>query len=497
MIRSRDRQDSEAPGKSLTRIFAHRINMTRLPSIALVAAALWVVSSCSIGSERPVKRPNILFIFIDDLGWMDVACQGNKLVETPNIDRLAKQGMRFTDAYAAAPVCSPTRAAVLTGLAPARLGITNHLPDQKRFTPKNAKLGPAECIDHLGLEYVTIAERLKTVGYRTAFMGKWHICGDWSGKDGGKGDARYHPEHQGFDINIGGNARGGPSTFFDPYNIYALPDRKKGEYLPYRLADEAIAFLEQSKRDGKPFYLNLSHYTVHWPMEAPDELLKKYKTRTGPGLNDTRYGAMIEAMDKAVGRVLTRLDELGLADNTLVVFTSDNGGYSGVADNRPLRKGKGFLYEGGTRVPLIVRWPGVTSPATMSAEPVISMDFFPTFLTAVGLRPDPASPLDGCDLTPILRGSGDLGREAIYFHYPNYAFHGKNRLGGAIRAGRHKLILHYGDDSAELYDLSADISETRDLSAALPAKTAELKGKLKAWLRDTGAKMPRRLGSAK
>ena len=292
--------------------------------------ALLVSVGCSAcnACNAPPTRPNIVFFFIDDLGWMDLACQGNGSVRTPNIDRLATQGVRFTDAYAAAPVCSPTRAAVLTGLTPARLGITNHIPDSPSFTPKNAKVLPADCADHLPLHHVTIAERLKDQGYSTAFLGKWHLCGDWTPRDGGKGDARFHPEHQGFDVNIGGCARGGPTTFFDPYNIYALQDRKEGEYLPDRLADEAIAYISRVHRNG-PFFLHLSHYTVHWPMEAPKTLLAEYASHVGPGLNNPKYGAMIEAMDAAVGRVLTALDRLALTDDTLVVFTSDNGGYSG------------------------------------------------------------------------------------------------------------------------------------------------------------------------
>ena len=433
-------------------------------------------------------RPNILLILVDDMGWMDLRCQGNARLETPNIDRLASQGMRFTNAYAAAPVCSPVRAATLTGKSPARLRITNHLPDQKRFIPENPVLLPAPMLDHLPLEHVTIAERLKASGYATAFLGKWHLCGRGQTKDLGRGLPEFHPERQGFDVNIGGCAYGGPPTFFDPYRIYKLPSRKKGEYLPDRLADETITVLRRNR--DKPFLLFLWNYAVHWPMEAPADLVEKYAPRKGPGLRDHRYGAMIEALDRSIGRILKTLDDLELTEKTLVIFTSDNGGYSGVADNRPLREGKGYLYEGGIRVPLIVRWPGVVKPGSVCDAPVISMDFYPTILEACDLSIDTPG-LDGESLMPLLGQRGELKRDAIYFHYPNYAWHRSNRLGGAIRSGPYKLIEHYDDGSYELYNLSADIGETRDLSKREPGKAHELLEKLRTWRKETRAAMPR------
>ncbi len=447
--------------------------------LALLSAL--VVPRCSADTS-PVTpaAPNIVFILIDDLGWMDLACQGNKLVETPNIDRFATQGVRFTDAYAAAPVCSPTRAAILTGLSPARLHITNHIPDQPRFIPPDATLLPAKMLDHLPLERTTIAERLKKAGYATAFIGKWHLAG--------RGDPDFYPEHQGFDINIAGCDFGGPPTYFDPYRIPTLPDRRQGEYLPDRLADEAIRYM-RANRDGA-FMLFLWNYTVHWPMEAPQALLDKYSSRNGPGLNDTRYGAMIEAMDSSLGRVLDELDRLELTADTLVIFTSDNGGYGGVADNRPLRAAKGHLYEGGIRVPLLIRWPGVIAPGSVCQTPVISMDFFPTLLAAAHLSLNESVALDGESLLPLLRNKGELHRDAIYFHYPNYAWHRSNRLGGAIRAGRYKLIEHFDDGSVELYDLQEDLSEQNDLAAEMPAKAAELQRRLAEWRAAAGASMP-------
>ncbi len=247
------------------------------------------------------------------------------------------------------------------------------------------------------------------------------------------------------------------------------------------------------KNREKPFLIFLWNYAVHWPMEAPAGLVEKYASRKGPGLRDHRYGAMIEALDAAIGRILANLDELGLTDRTLVVFTSDNGGYSGVADNRPLRQGKGYLYEGGVRVPLIVRWPGVVKPRSVCDTPVISMDFYPTLLEAAGLSTEGVGALDGESLMPLLRQTGRLERDAIYFHYPNYAWHRSNRLGGAIRSGRYKLIERFDDGSVELYDLADDIGERRDLSKRFPGKATELLRRLKEWRKETGAAMPRRV----
>ena len=431
------------------------------------------------------KYPNILFVLIDDLGWMDLHVQGNEAVRTPHIDQLAREGMRFTDNYAASPVCSPTRAAILTGLSPARLAITNHLPDQARFTPEDAVVLPAKTREHLPLDRVTIAERLKEASYATGFIGKWHLSGP------GKGKRAFEPPAQGFDINVGGCGYGGPPTFFDPYRIPNLENRCEGEYLPERLADEALDFMKRQQAAEKPFFLCLWNYTVHWPMEAPKDLLEKYASHEGPGLNDTRYGAMIEAMDSSIGRVLKGLDTLGLREDTLVVFTSDNGGFGGVADNRPLRQEKGYLYEGGIRVPLVVRWPGVVRPGTLSKEPVISMDFYPTFLEAVGLIVDEA--LDGESLMPVLKQEASLKREQVFFHYPNYAFHRGNRLGSAMRQGPYKLIEYFDDGSLELYHLERDLSETTNLAELQPERAETMAKELNAWRKRSGARLPTRV----
>ena len=434
-------------------------------------------------SFKVLSKPNVLFILIDDMGWMDLGCQGNKNLRTPNIDNLAKGGMRFTDAYAPAPVCSPTRAAIITGQSPARLQITNHLPHQDRFTPKDSKLLPAKMLNHLSLESETLAERLKKdAHYATAFIGKWHL---YTGRD-----KKYNPLNQGFDINIGGCSYGGPPTFFDPYRIDFLPDRKEGEYLPNRLADEAIAFISEQNSKDKPFFVALWNYTVHWPMEAPDKLVEKYKNLPVKGYRDHRYAAMIEAMDIAIGKVLKSLDDLNITEETLVIFTSDNGPFGGVGDASPLRADKGHLYEGGIRVPLIVRWPGKVEAGAVEETPVILTDLHPTILSATGLDFNSTIPNDGHNLLPLLKGKEKLKNRAVYWHYPNFAFHRDNRLGSAIREGDHKLIHFYDTDSVELYNLKNDISEKNDLSGKMPQLASRLKNKLKVWLKDSGAVMP-------
>ncbi len=440
-------------------------------------------------SKLPKKKPNILFIMIDDLGWMDLHCQGNKLVDTPNIDRLARQGMRLTDGYAAAPVCTPTRAAMMTGQSPARLAITNHSPGHKQdFGPEGAKVLEADNLKYLSLDHVTIAEHLKKAGYATGFMGKWHLSYRKGNDANGPYEQQLRPEHQGYDVNVGGCGHGGPPTYFDPYRIPALNPRKTGEYLPERLADESIEFIKANK--DKPFFLTLWNYAVHWPLEAPQHLMDKYKDRKGRGILDYRYAALTEGMDTAIGRVLKALDDMQLTNNTLVIFTSDNGSYNG--DNRPLRGSKGHLYEGGIRVPWIIRWPGVVKPGTVCSEPVISMDVYPTLREICHVGPETEKTIDGQSLMPLLQQQGSLKRDALYFHYPNYAFHKENRLGSAIRQGKYKLIKFYDDNSVELYNLSDDIGEKTDLSKKLPEKAKQMEKKLDKWLKDTGAKLPKR-----
>ncbi|MFP6739476.1 MAG: sulfatase [Planctomycetota bacterium] len=455
------------------------------------AVRIFVVSCfCVIlaSTALQARKPNVIFIMVDDLGWMDLACQGNKVVDTPNIDRFAAEGMRFTSAYSAAPVCTPTRAAVLTGKSPARLHITTHAPGG--FLPKTSKFLPAKTLIDLPLEHLTIAERLKEAGYRNAFLGKWHLAGDSRRGAKGRGNVEFHPEAQGFDVNIGGCAYGGPPTYFDPYRIHTLAPRKKGEYLPDRLVDETISFIRKNR--DKPFFVNLWPYTVHWPVEAPAKLVEKYSKLKDPWMRNHGYAAMIEAMDTAFGRLFAELKNLGLEKDTLVMLTSDNGPFLGVAGCEPLREGKGYLYEGGIRVPLMVRWPGRVRAGSTCDTPVISMDYYPTILAALGLSRRGGEAPDGESLLPLLEEKKGFKEKPLYFHFPNFSWHMKNRLGGAVRDGKYKLIEWYDDNSFELYDLAADIGEKKDLSKKMPQKAAELLGKLRAWRKSSGAWMPRK-----
>ena len=427
-------------------------------------------------------RLNVVCIMTDDMGWMDLSCQGNPVLQTPQIDALARQGVRFDNAYAAAPVCSPTRAALITGLAPARLGITQHGADGKQFWPPSRLVQPPATTHALSHATTTIAERLSAAGYATGFFGKWHL-GD---------DPAYWPTAHGFDVNLGGCGFGGPPTYFDPYRIPSLPPRREGEYLTDRLADETIAFLRRER--DKPMFVCLWTYNPHYPFEAPQALVDPYQGKVGPGLKNPVYGGQIATTDRAVGRVLDELDRLGLTDNTLVIFTSDNGGWSGATDNRPLREGKGYLYEGGLRVPLIIRWPKVTTAGLLNTTPVVSMDLAATMLDAAGIAIGDNETLDGETLRPLFNG-GELTRESLCFHYPHFAFHKANRPGSAIRKGKYKLLKWYDDDSVELYDLEDDLGEQTDLSDTAPDVVRELQSELNHWLLETGAGLPEKISS--
>ena len=464
--------------------------------IILTLGAILTLTSVTSPAEAPPLKPNVVFILTDDLGWADLGCYGSTFYETPNLDRLAKQGMRFTDAYAASNVCSPTRAAILTGKYPARLHLTDWLtgrpdrPDQKLNRPKFQMFLP--------LEEVTLAETLKAAGYQTAFIGKWHL-GE---------ESKYWPEHQGFDVNLGGCGKGHPPSYFSPYGITNLVDGPKGEQLDDRLTDEAMRFMERAR--NKPFLLYLSHYAVHTPLQARPEVVEKYKAKaaklaeTGATFlpdkgrpvrqiqNHAVYAAMIESLDNSVGRLLGKLDELGIATNTIVIFTSDNGGLSTAegspTSNQPLRTGKGWAYEGGVRVPLIIRWPGGSKPGSISPEPTISTDFYPTILEMLGQPLRSQQHLDGRSIVAALKG-GALPERPLFWHYPHYSNQG-GVPHGAVRLGDYKLIEWYEDMSVELFDLKADLGERRDLSRQLPDKASELKRLLHAWRQQMNAQMP-------
>lgn len=430
--------------------------------------------------------PNIVVIMVDDVGWRDLHGYGNALVDTPYLDQLAREGMKFTDAYAAAPVCSPTRAAMMTGQSPARVRLTNHAPGNPNgFSLPGSNLQEAEALRHLPLSAATIAERLSAAGYATAHVGKWHLSYVNPASKDAVTEAELRPEHQGFSLNVAGSEPREAVSYFAPYRIPAIQDGPPGEYLPERLADEAIHFM-RAHRDG-PFFLNWWPYCAHYPFQAPEALIMKYRQRKGLQIKPV-FAAMLEAMDAAIGRFLRALDDAGLRDNTLVLFTSDNGGYDG--DNRPLRGIKGMLYEGGIRVPWIMRWSGKIKPGTINTTPIISTDCYPTLLAVADLPPTPDHPLDGRSLVPLFTQSPGFERDSLYFHYPNYAFHKQNRLASAIREGSYKLIKYYDDGSLELYDLSKDISEKQNLAAKSPEIAARLAAKLDRWLRETDARLP-------
>ena len=450
----------------------------------------------SSGKAAVKPRLNIVFILIDDMGWTDLGCYGSDYYETANVDRLAQQGMKFTDAYAAGCVCSPTRVSILTGKYPGRLHITHAIPIQGAQRIKEP-LPLIEAIykKNLPLEEVTIAEALKAGGYVSATMGKWHVC--WE-KD-------FYPQAQGFDVNVGGNNMGNPGNYFYPYNgawrmtkkhpltrWNTLPDGEKGEYLTDRLTDEALAFMERHKT--RPFFLYLSHYAVHTPLQAHSKMIEKYRKKpAGKHHSNPVYAAMVESVDQSVGRIMGKLEQLGIADKTVVIFTSDNGGHGRITSHYPLRGNKGNFYEGGIRVPLIVRWPGVVEPASECRVPVISTDFFPTILEIAGLPPRPQCHVDGVNIVSLLKGEAGLKRDALYWHYPNYI--GAGHPGGArpcsvVRKGDWKLIESLEDNRLQLFSLREDLGEKNDLAASMPEKAGELRRLLDDWRKEAGVQMP-------
>ena len=456
---------------------------------------LFILLLCGFVSASAQVRPaapklNVVLILADDLGWTDLACFGSDFHETPHLDRLAREGMKFTQNYSACTVCSPTRAALMTGKYPARLHITDWIPGRM---PDNPKLLVPDWSKQLPLAETTIAKVFKSAGYRTASIGKWHL-----------GDEEFYPEKHGFDVNIAGLNAGSPPTYFSPWRIKTITDGRDGDYLTDRLGEEAAGLIEKWR--DQPFFLYLPHFAVHTPIQGRADLVAKYQQKLKPGLrhNNPAYAAMVESLDAAVGRVLTKLDELKLAERTLVAFTADNGGLitRGVTTNAPLRLGKASAYEGGVRVPAIVRWPGVTKPGSVSDTPVITMDWLPTLLEAAGLGvpasagrmpPEGGTPsTDGVSLVPLLRGTGTLPARDLFWHYPHHQHY---QLGGAmpygaIRRGDFKLVEHFNEMKVELYNLREDLSEARDLAAAQPQKVAELRDRLHAWRKEVGAQMP-------
>jgi arylsulfatase A-like enzyme len=414
---------------------------------------------------------------VDDLGWTDLSCQGSKFYETPNIDRLASEGMHFTQAYSACTVCSPTRASLMTGKYPARLHITDWIKGHVR---PHAKLKVPDWTMHLPLEERTIAEAFKDAGYATASIGKWHL-----------GGPEFYPDKQGFGLSLGGSDKGQPPSYFSPYGIPTLADGPKGEFLSDRLTDEALKFIEQNQ--ARPFLIYLPHFAVHTPLMGKTNVIAKYAAKADPKhpQHNATYAALVESVDDSVGRILRGLDELELAENTVVFLTSDNGGLvlNDVTSNLPLRTGKGSAYEGGVRVPLIVKWPGVTQPGSFCDTPVITPDYYPTMLDMAKLKPAKPQSVDGASIVPLLQQAGKFRRDTIYWHYPHYHPGGATPY-GAIREGDWKLIEFFEDNHVELYNLRDEIGEQSDFAAKLPDKAKQLRAKLHTWRAKVGAQMP-------
>ena len=461
-----------------------------------------------------MKKPNIIFILIDDMGWKDLSCCGSTFYETPHIDQLAAQGMRFTDAYASCPVCSPTRASVMTGKYPATVGITDWINWGGSLHPARGRLIDVPYLKDLPTSEHTVAGTLKEAGYATWHVGKWHL--------GGEG---HMPQDHGFDVNIGGCQTGSPGHggYFSPWSIPVLEnaDVPEGTYLTDYLTDQAI---EQIRNKGEaPFFLNLWYYSVHTPIQAKPEKIKKYEAKTRAMGMDTQktfeegefypcehkkdkrilrrliqsdpiYAAMIESLDENIGRLMSALEETGEMDNTLIIFTSDNGGLAtsegSPTCNAPLAEGKGWMYEGGTREPLFVKWPGVVEPGAVCHTPVTTPDFYPTMLEAAGADGNPDHQVDGVSIMPLLKGGvGALEREAIFWHYPHYGNQG-GTPGASVRKGDYKLINFFEDDRLELYNLREDPGEARNLTEARPDLARELKELLSAWQKKVEAKIP-------
>ena len=457
-----------------------------IKSLGLAGGAL-AISQCAdktsaLGFRFPARsiidkvKPNFVFILADDLGWPQIGCYVSGFYETPNIDRLAGEGMRFTDAYSAGPVCSPTRASIMTGRYPARLHITDFIagsdyPDEKLTQPDWQKFLP--------LEEVTIAEVLKGDSYVTASFGKWHLS---TAKKPPESEA-YDPDKQGFDETI---VTEKPS---------AKQDAEKDAHNVELITEKALDFLERNK--DKPFFLYLGHNTIHAPIMGKKKLIERYKNKRGSDLpqNNPVIAAMLEELDISVGRLLKKLDELQIADNTIVIFFSDNGGLEKDAMQTPLRSGKANLYEGGIRVPLIVRWPKVIKPGSICGEPVISVDFLPTILDITGLERKAPKSIDGVSILPLLEGAGTVKRRAIYWHYPHYHGAGVGPC-GAVRSGDYKLIEWFDeticgpDNRYELYNLRKDIGEQNNLAKETPQKVEELKKMLASWRQKVNAQMP-------
>lgn len=491
-----------------------QVNYT-LQFLFLFVLCLCVSVSLSAQQHKPSK-PNIIFILADDLGWKDLSCYGSTFYETPNLDKLAAEGVLFTDSYASCNVCSPSRSSIMTGQYPVHTGITDWIKGRQNGNGPMPfdKLLPPSFVFNLDTTQITIAEALKQDGYATFFAGKWHLGLS----------APYWPENQGFDVNKGGWSAGNPwaggmGGYFSPYHNPKLSDGPKGEFLTDRLTTEAIKFIKQKVKEDNPFFVDVSFYAVHQRIQAKQKYIEKFKAKAHRmGLdtlqtfvkdaqwmqNETSwkeritqsnpvYAALLYSVDENVGRILNVLRQLNIEKNTIIVFTSDNGGLSTAegspTSNYPLRYGKGWNYEGGIRVPLIIKWPGITKAGSVCHFPVINTDFYPTFLQMAGLPLMPAQHKDGISLVPLLEGHKKIDQPALYWHYPHYSNQG-GTPGSAIREGNWKLIQFYEDNHVELYNLQTDIEERRDLSKVFPKRAAQMLQMLNLWRKRTHAKIP-------
>lgn len=476
-----------------------------------------LISNLGIAQTKVDRRPNIVVIFADDLGWADLTCYGSTFYETPNLDKLAKQGVRFTNGYAACPVCSPTRASMLTGKYPIKTDVTDWIKGRQ----EDQKIRPYEKLVaqpfqyFLPLEEETIAEIALKNQYKTFFAGKWHL-GD---------EEKHFPEKQGFQTNIGGTGKGSPNgykndstgSFFTPYNNIRLKDGPKGEYITDRLTTECLSFLDENKNE--PFFMMYALYAVHNPLQAPVDLIKKYQAkREALALTDSMrfrrnepwmiyqkdwrqrivqdnavYAAMIENMDNNVGRILNKLSDLGLDDNTIIVFTSDNGGLS-TAEGSPtvndaLRAGKGWLYEGGIKVPTIIKWQNKINPGQVSDIPVNTIDFFPTFEKVITNTVTVNKTIDGRNILDLLASPKKAKQRKLFWHYPHYSNQG-GKPGAVLIMGKYKLIINYEDNSIELYDIRWDVGERNNLATTKKSTVRQYKKVLDKWLKDNHAKFP-------
>lgn len=488
-------------------------NAARVCSASMTLATMLCLAMPAIGAQPAAPPPNVVFILADDLGWRDTSLYGSTFYETPNVDRLAKRGVMFSNAYAASPLCSPTRASIMTGLWPARIGITRpscHIEevilekDVQTHAPANWKTIDARTVSRLKLEYVTLAESLRGAGYATGHFGKWHL-----------GREPYDPLHQGFDVDIPHWFGPSPMAYFAPWRFagwqttpWRVPydDGQPGENIEDRMGDEAVRFIRQHK--NRPFFLNYWCYSVHGPWQSSDPLVEKYRQKAD--FHNPQHhpimGAMVETMDRNIGKVIRAVDELGLAQNTIFIFFADNGGVhwaekhlkgyenTPITSNAPLRGGKETLYEGGTREPCVVVWPGVTRPGSKTAEVISSVDFYPTLVRAAGAGLPQGQAGDGIDIRPALEGK-PLVREAIFCHFPHYGWAPDEFPGTWVRQGDWKLIRAYGEnpdrsDRCELYNLRDDVGEAHNLAAAMPAKVQELGGLITRFLKETKAVTP-------